>query len=495
MKNNVKTKLKKYLFLFILVNLLLISNGRYTLYLATWISTSMLLYVVRQFPKIRGYLIAWLFLTFAFLFQFYELVPLPTPFYILLMVAVALLLALPYLIDLAFFKHQDNFLHTLIFPTSWVVISYLLYKYNPYGSWLHIGYSQFSHRILVQSVSVFGLGFITFLIGWFASMSNWVFAQKFQWSKIKNGITVYAIVMLIAFSYGSYRLLFQKPQSQTIRIASISAKPENGIYDNDFFGLNLTGGTEKFQKQAAKLNTSLFKRSIQEAKAGAKIVFWAEGNSLILKQDEQELYQKAAIIADENSIYLGIATAIIDQKNAKPIENKFILFDPDGNKTIDYWKVIPVPGTEASMANIKGSKIQKVTTPYGTIAASICFDMDFPDYLKQANDVDILLTPSNDWRAIDPIHTHMASFRAIEQGFNLVRQTSNGLSAGIDYTGKVLSEMDDFTDTGKVLITFLPTKGLRTIYSRIGDVFILFCAVLFIVVIMKLLHSQAEKSY
>ncbi len=483
MKNN---QLKKVLFVLILVLFLLFSNGRFTLFFATWVSTAMLLYAVRKLSVLRGFLLAWLLLTSAFLFQFYELVPLPTPFYILIMIMTGLVIALPYLIDLLFSKSRSNFLHTLIFPTSWVIIGYILYKYNPYGTWLHIAYSQQSQLVLLQSISVFGLGFITFLIGWFASVVNWILIQEFQWTKIKKGIYVYGITMLLTLSFGSYRLLFQKPDSKTIRVASISALPEFGIYDNDFFGLNLEGGKEKFKKQASELSNDLFNRSSKEAKAGAKIVFWAEGNSLILKEDELELYESASSIAKENNIYLGIAVGIIDQNNDKPIENKFIFFNPNGKKTIDYWKVIPVPGQEAAMANIKGSEIQKVKTPYGTIAATICFDMDFPQYLKQAKGVDILLAPSNDWKAIDPIHTHMASFRAIEQGFNLIRQTSKGLSAGIDYTGKMISEMDHFTDNSKVLITQLPTKGITTIYSKIGDVFIAFCLALFIGVVIRL---------
>ena len=486
MKNNSNNRLKKILFVLLLILFLLVSNGRFTLFFATWVSTTMLLFLVRKFSALRGFLMAWLLLTSALLFQYYELVPLPIPFYILLMVVFGMILAIPYLLDLVFVKNKSSFIHTFIFPTSWVLITYVLYKYNPYGSWLHVAYSQHSQLVLVQSISVFGLGFITFLIGWFASVVNWVLLQEFQWAKIKKGVYVYGITMLLIVSFGSYRLLFQKPTSKTIRVASISALPEFGIYDNDFFGLNLEGGKEKFKKQASDLNKNLFVRSIKEAKAGAKIVFWAEGNSLILKEDELELYKSASSIAKENNIYLGIAVAVIDKNNDKPIENKFIFFNPNGKKTIDYWKVIPVPGNEAAMANIKGSEIQKVKTPYGTIAATICFDMDFPQYLKQAKGADILLVPSNDWKAIDPIHTQMASFRAIEQGFNLIRQTSKGLSAGVDYTGKIISKMDHFTDNDKVLITQLPIKGIATIYSKIGDVFIVFCLLLFIGVIIRL---------
>jgi apolipoprotein N-acyltransferase len=82
-----------------------------------------------------------------------------------------------------------------------------------------------------------------------------------------------------------------------------------------------------------------------------------------------------------------------------------------------------------------------------------------------------VLDPSNDWRAIDPWHTQMASFRAIEQGFNLVRHTSGGLSAAFDYQGRRLSAMDDLMASEHAMVSQVPTRGVRTLYSRIGDVF------------------------
>ncbi|WP_375580815.1 hypothetical protein ABWH96_07300 [Marivirga tractuosa] len=87
----------------------------------------------------------------------------------------------------------------------------------------------------------------------------------------------------------------------------------------------------------------------------------------------------------------------------------------------------------------------------------------------------------------------MAKFRALEQGFNLVRQASLGHSIGADYTGNVISEMNHFTDNSKVLVTQLPTKGRKTIYSIIGDSFIVFCLLSLIMVIIVIRKKKAEK--
>ncbi|MEX0273097.1 MAG: nitrilase-related carbon-nitrogen hydrolase, partial [Flavobacteriaceae bacterium] len=362
----------------------------------------------------------------------------------------------------------------------------------------HLAYTQQSQRILLQSISVFGLGYITFLITWFASVCNWVYEQRNEWKNVKKGVVVYSLVLGMTLLYGGYRVQFQKPTSKTIRIASISAL-DSLKFLVDIQGLN-NGETEngvkiETRKKASRLNQNLFDRSIKEAEAGAKIVFWAEGNGVILKEDENELYEKAGQIASKLNIYLGMGIAVIDPKNDRFLENKFVLFDEDGKKVIDYWKGISVPGAEAPISNNKMTGIQKIETEYGTIAGAICFDLDFPNYLKDANGTDILLAPSNDYKEIGQLHTNMAKFRAIERGFNLIRQTSLGLSIGTDYTGKLLSEMNHFTDSGKVLITQLPTKGVRTLYSVIGDSFIAFCLLLFILAITVPMKPSLRRKF
>jgi apolipoprotein N-acyltransferase len=195
-------------------------------------------------------------------------------------------------------------------------------------------------------------------------------------------------------------------------------------------------------------------------------------------------------VAKTHRIFLGLGLATLNMTSPKPLENKLVLFNPDGDIVMDYWKAIPVPGGEAAISAVKGKTIPQIQTQYGKLSGAICFDMDFPQHIKQAEKVDIFIAPSNDWKAIDPWHTHMARFRAIEQGFNLIRHTSNGLSAGVDYTGKIISEMDHYMDEETVLITHLPTKGVVTVYSVVGDIFpkLGFLLLIFIVV-----HSRRKQ--
>ena len=90
---------------------------------------------------------------------------------------------------------------------------------------------------------------------------------------------------------------------------------------------------------------------------------------------------------------------------------------------------------------------------------------------KSGNGTDILLSPAHDWPEIDPIHAQMAVFRAIENGVSVVRQADQGRSITVDPYGRVLAEMDHFTASERVMVAQVPTQGVFTVYSVIGDLF------------------------
>jgi apolipoprotein N-acyltransferase len=274
------------------------------------------------------------------------------------------------------------------------------------------------------------------------------------------------------------------PDAPTVRIASLSCA------DLDLFegveggavaamsGQLTADGVGRIRTNAAAIFDDLLERADREAQAGAKIVMWGETNSFSLKQDEPAMVAQGAAFAREREVYLGMAPAVFDPANDKPLENKIVLVDPRGDVSFEYWKAIPVPGPDASVQAVNDGRIEIVDSPYGRLGAAICFDMDFPGHLKQAGrgDADIMLVPSNDWRDIDPWHSHMARFRAVEQGFNMVRHVSHGLSLATDYQGRTLASMDHYVTDNRAMVAYVPTRGVRTIYSRIGDVFAWICA-------------------
>jgi apolipoprotein N-acyltransferase len=65
----------------------------------------------------------------------------------------------------------------------------------------------------------------------------------------------------------------------------------------------------------------------------------------------------------------------------------------------------------------------------------------------------------------------MAVFRAVENGVSLVRQAKNGLSIATDPYGRTLATMNHFTASERLMIAQVPTTGVTTVHSVIGDLF------------------------
>jgi apolipoprotein N-acyltransferase len=287
---------------------------------------------------------------------------------------------------------------------------------------------------------------------------------------------------------GAWRLAFLPPTAETVRVASITAPDDlrDGVNPAKLAKtLNVSLGTsmpdvvwQALVPNTQPLNAYLAAQSRREAQAGAKIVFWPEGQAVAANESEPELIELGRQTARDERIYLGMGMVVVQLENQQlKIRNRFLFLDPEGNTLFDYTKQNPVPGGEARSALIPlhDYRLPAVDTPYGRIAAAICFDMDFPRFIHQAGEAraDMILAPSNDWRAIDPLHTNMACLRGIELGCAIIRHTSNGLSQAVDCQGHVLARMDHFTTppNERVMVAHVPVQGTPTFYARFGDLF------------------------
>ena len=118
-----------------------------------------------------------------------------------------------------------------------------------------------------------------------------------------------------------------------------------------------------------------------------------------------------------------------------------------------------------------------VDSPYGRLSTAICNDNHFPSLIRQAGQkgVDIMMTPYSAIPSLGSMDYVTAVTRSIENGFSLVRATGNGASNISDYEGRVLGSQDYYTTTTGILISSVPTRGVTTIYSRVGDLFAYLC--------------------
>ena len=451
--------------------LLLVADGRNTMAVAAWLAPLCLLRFVRLQPPLRGLLIAYAVLVLTRIIAFRGMVPIPGVFYYIFAVVSGVSALLPYIADRLIAPRISRFAGILVFPCT-LVAAQFIYSHGPQGSWGTMAYTQAGNLPLLQLLSVTGIWGITFLVGWFAAVAN----EALQSPRRILPLGVFTAVYLSIVIGGAARLAFFPPSSTTVRIASLSPAPAPTQSAFNLLNTILRGDAtsteiDEFRSASHTVQQELLTRSAREAEAGAKIVFWSETAVYVLAQDEPQLLDRGRAIAARYHIYLGMAVGTWTPGATRALQNKLVLISPDGHVAWQFLKAHPTPGPEAAEAVRSDGKLRWLDTPYGRIAGAICYDMDFPSLMMQAgaNRADIVISPAGDWRAIDPRHTQMASFRAIEEGFNLARQTNMGLSAVYDYEGHQLAHMDQYQAPDLTMIAQIPTRGVPTLYSVLGN--------------------------
>ena len=484
MKNE---KVKLILIWLVGAGLSLFSNGANSIPIAAWLAPVFLLRFTRKQKSRTALFVVYLTIMATFAFQFRGMVPLPPVFYLLFLLGFCFVLTLPYIIDRLLINKLHRLLGTLIFPVTYVAIEYLI-SFGPYGTWGAIAYSQYGNLQLLQLLSVTGMWGITFLIGWFASTCNLVWDKGFTIPEVKKLSAIYAVILIGVLMLGGVRVAVFPPASQTVRVAGIVSEhteAQNQVLDGIFASIFTDTVTDEQIAQLRDLmqeeNEAMFIKTMREAEAGARIVSWAEINAAVLKEDEAALIDRGREVALEHGIYLALPVFswIFDaDNNSLAAENKIVMITPEGQVEWEYHKAIPVPGWDAAIqVPSEDGQLKSIDTPYGRIVGVLCFDANFPRLLAQAGrlNADIVINPSNDWLAINPWHTRMASFRGIEQGFNQVRVASNGTSAVYDYHGNRLSLMNYAQTEDGSMVAYVPVNGVRTVYAMLGDWFAWIC--------------------
>lgn len=459
--------------------MLLLSMGRWSVGVAAWLAPIFLLRFVHTTPAPLGLAVGALLYIVAYVVGWQRVMPFGGVVYVLVMAGVGLLHFLPYVCDRLLAPHIPGFAATLVFPLAFTVIEYLITRLG-YGSWTHVAYTQYGNLPLLQTLSVTGLSGIAFLIGWAASTLSWAWGRQVSGTDVRVGLTITLGVIGAAYLLGAVRLAFFPPKAENVRVATITAD-NTEAYRLVWSPLQRGRTLTQESAEAARLTTfalhdRLINATEKEARAGARLILWSEGNALVLKDDEPALIERGQNLAQQARIHLFISLATVTPGEPL-VENKTVGIDPDGRVIGSYLKSHPTP-VEGS---VPGNGIMPmVDSEIGRIGWAICYDYDFPDLIRQAGraGADILLNPSWDSRPMAPLHTRMATFRAIENGASMLRPTNDGLSLAVDYQGSVLSAMDHYTTPGqeKVMISYLPRAGVRTIYSRVGDLFIWLCA-------------------
>ncbi|UCG60896.1 MAG: hypothetical protein JSV52_11275 [Candidatus Zixiibacteriota bacterium] len=475
-----------FLWLIIGAILLAISNGKWIIPIAAWLAPIFLLRFLRTNRLLPGLTIGAVVYIAVSLFMWLQML-MPSgwdSYSVLLIAGSALFMYLTYVFDRLVSPRLKGFVSTLVFPLAWTSMEFMMSIISPYATFGSLAYTQYGNLSLMQLASVTGIWGIVFVVTWFASVANWVWESGFSRERCKKTIAIYGTILVLIILLGGARLAIFPPDGDTVRIASITRSPSYRSQLNEAVYLR--------DKQAVSIleRDHLLALSSRAAQLGAKIVFWQE-YAVFFVDDENAFVEPGRELARKENIYLGMAFSTVARNErgdpagpgepATPPENKITMIEPSGDLAWQYAKANPIPDEGILPGD---EEIYNQMTPYGRIGSVICFDLDFPNYIRQAgsDDVDILLAPSESWREICPLSAYLTAFRAVENGFSLVRSTGDGLSIAVDYYGQMRSNVDYFTTDDRIMITDVPTSGVPTLYSIIGDLFAWLSLAAFVVI-------------
>lgn len=458
-----------------------LSSGRWQVSIAAWLAPAFLLFFSRtQDPAVAlvGIYLA-LFLAAAIANR--GVMPLPGLAYGVSSAIQAALGVLPFVLDRLVAPDLPGLAATLLFPAAWTAVEFGASRSNPFGTWGSMAYSQHGNQPFMQLASVTGIWGIVFAVTWFGSLASWAALSGPTTPDVLAGAATFAVIFGLLMLGGSIRLLRGGPGGPVIRVAAI--EPTGQRFDQGQLMAMLAAAQSAsvdrgdLRRSLGELHDLLLAASEREMAAGATVIVWPEAGAPVLAEDEAALLERGGALARAHGAHLLMGIATLHAGPPFRIENKAILIEPSGEPAFVYRKARPVPGWEAQVSLAGDGQLAVQDTPSGRLAAAICFDLDFPGQIRQAGigRADLLLAPASDWPAVGAIHHAMASFRAVENGFSLVRAARWGVSGVVDPYGRTLAVTDHRSAGANVAVAFARTAGLQTVYARVGDAFAWLC--------------------
>ena len=457
----------RYLWLVLAAVLGLFVGGKWNIPLAAWLAPVFMLRFFRDSDKAgRNFLLLWLASALPAIISWNGATFFP------LMVEVAFFFGMtpigliPNVIDRMYYRRFPNSAWvTLVYPIAYTAVDFFSSGGSPLGTFGAVAYSQRDFLPIMQIASVTGLWGITLIIGWFASLVNYVWEHGFKIDRFALGsASVLGMILVLCFG----RILLPTQTTQTAVIAGFSLP--DGKLREVLSQMNAADDAD-FRQAVNELHAQELDQIRTLAENGAVMVSMQEAAGMGMSDQVEALIANASALAKEQGIYIILPMLDVEKS---PIENVVHIIDPNGDVVLTHVKY----GGNQFEGSLKGDGVlQTVDTPYGRISAVICWDADFPNVIKQIGerDVDLLFVPANDWLGAKDIHDGMADFRAVENGMSIFRQTGSGVSSVVDAYGRTIQRLDMFKtkDTGNfasVQTVTTPLGSVNTLYPIIGDV-------------------------
>ena len=375
-------------------------------------------------------------------------------------------------------------LRPIVLSALWIVFEWsstLGWTGVPWGR-LCIGQSEYLP--ILQSSSLFGSYFVSFLI----LIVNGLLAYAvLHYTERRKAILCASLAVVILFSniLLGMGLMHQKDAERvTVKVAAIQGNVD----------MDAKGG-------ALKELMRVYGDMTREAAAnGAQIVVWPESIFPYRMNRYTVLENFVSEIASECNVTL-IVGALHDGGDGKSY-NTLYMVTPDGvisdnlyhkRHLVPFGEYVPMreiimtlipPLAELSALNddlSPGTDTALFETDWGKLGGLICFDSIYEELTRASvrDGANLMLLPSNDsWWFSTSVETYQnetqAMLRAIESGRYLVRAGNTGISSIITEHGEHLAWLAP--ETKGTAMSEIEMCTHTTLYTRIGNLFVYMCA-------------------
>ena len=358
--------------------------------------------------------------------------------------------------------------------------------------WGRLPLGQSKLLVGLQTASLFGSYFITFLLvavnfcAAYAVCACISGDRRVRMSAIK--LSSLSVALMLAFNYGAGAALWfgnDRDAERTVRVAVV----QGNISSNEKWSTLSAARTRKVYREY----------TLKAASEGAQIVVWPETALPYTVVEGNGTYTYLSELAKEANVTI-LAGAFSPAEGKKSDYNAILCFTPDGQMSdtvyakrhlVPFGEFVPMrelfelivpPLTELVMTGEdieQGKDAEVFELDEGSLGSLICFDSIYEELaLDSVRDgAQILCISSNDSWFTDSValymHNAQAQLRAIETDRYIARSANTGISSFISDRGEIISSTQALVDG--MLIEDVPLSDTRTLYTRIGNLFVYLC--------------------
>jgi apolipoprotein N-acyltransferase len=347
----------------------------------------------------------------------------------------------------------------LAFPAIAASFEFLIFNNPVDGTAGSLSYTQSNYVTIIQLASVTGIWGIVFVASLFSAAVVMAWHFRENRSKQISVIAMAGTLLLSAGVFGIVRVNQTKPHSEvTVGITAVS----ESLYGKMSDIANFESARNQIVNQYIEQISSL-------AKKEARYILFPEKVLQLTKSQKDSLLAVFANSATQlnATIIGGVAT-----KEDNTWRN-LVQFVPPAGAAQQYQKRFHVKGFEGHFE--RGTRVGLLTNIPFSGGMAICKDMDFPTWLREYQQVDLLFVPAWDFVQDGWLHSRMAIIRGVENGYTIVRAGRQGRLTVSDYRGIVVAEANVENGKAASLLAKAPIYHVDTIYSNWGDWFGWFC--------------------